>query len=139
MTSANKYKRRQLKRQKRKEKFYSKLLSYDKVFSYDNIYDSFPKCKQGVMWKSSIQTCQTRLPATVYSLYSRLQDRTYESSGFTEFDIMERGKPRHIRSVHITERLVQRTLCDEYLSPINIRHIIYDNGASLNIRELVLL
>lgn len=44
---------------------------------------------------------------------------------------MERGKPRHIRSVHISERVVQRCLCDYCLVPMLSRSFIYDNGASL--------
>ena len=55
----------------------------------------------------------------------------YRSKGFYEFDIVERGKPRHIRSVHISERVVQRCLCDYCLVPMLSRSFIYDNGASL--------
>lgn len=47
------------------------------------------------------------------------------------FDLVERGKPRHIRSVHISERVVQRCLCDYCLVPALSKSFIYDNGASL--------
>lgn len=53
------------------------------------------------------------------------------SMGFIEFDICERGKKRHIKSVHFKERVVQRTLCDNALVPVLSRSLIYDNGASL--------
>ena len=52
-------------------------------------------------------------------------------TGFYEFDIMERGKQRHIRSVTIGERVVQRCLCDYALVPMLSRTFIYDNGASM--------
>jgi len=55
----------------------------------------------------------------------------YRSRGFYEFDLVERGKPRHIRSVHISERVVQRCLCDYCLVPALSKSFIYDNGASL--------
>jgi hypothetical protein len=51
--------------------------------------------------------------------------------GFVEFDVRERGKVRHIKSVHISERIVQKTLCDQILVPILSRPLIHDNGASL--------
>lgn len=35
-------------------------------------------------------------------------DGTWKTKGFFAFDLMERGKLRHIRSVHIAERVVQR-------------------------------
>ncbi|MDL2318553.1 RNA-directed DNA polymerase, partial [Eubacteriales bacterium OttesenSCG-928-A19] len=53
------------------------------------------------------------------------------SQGFIEFDICERGKPRHIKSMHFRERCIQRSLCDNALVPILQRGLIYDNGASL--------
>lgn len=55
----------------------------------------------------------------------------YRSKGFFEFDILERGKPRHIKSVTIGERVVQRCLCDYALVPVISRTFIYDNGASM--------
>ena len=51
--------------------------------------------------------------------------------GFIEFDLIERGKKRHIKSVHFKERVAQRSLCDNALVPVLSRSLIYDNGASL--------
>lgn len=38
---------------------------------------------------------------------------------------------RHIKSVNIRERVVQRCFCDNYLIPLLTKNLIYDNGASL--------
>lgn len=59
-----------------------------------------------------------------------LLDGTYKSRGFIEFDLWDRGKMRHIRSIHISERVVQRTLCDKVVNPTLKPSFIYDNGAS---------
>lgn len=59
-----------------------------------------------------------------------LMNGTYTGRGFTEFHLCERGKMRHIRSVHISERVVQRTLCDRVIVPTFSPALIYDNGAS---------
>jgi hypothetical protein len=58
------------------------------------------------------------------------------SCGFVEFNLNERGKTRHIKSVHISERVVQKCLCDQALVPILSRPLIYDNGASLKDKGL---
>ncbi|MBO4738813.1 MAG: hypothetical protein J5606_04545, partial [Bacteroidales bacterium] len=50
--------------------------------------------------------------------------------GFIEFDICERGKMRHIRSVHFSERVVQKSLCTNVLYPVLTNNLITDNGAS---------
>lgn len=131
MTSKNKYLRRQAKRNRKKEKFLQTLGDYDKIFSWDNLYNSFLKCKRGVMWKSSIQNYEIFKASNTYNIFHLLNKRKYKSKGFTEFHIMERGKPRFIQSVHISERCVQKVLCDKYLTPIIGRYLIYDNGASV--------
>ncbi len=75
-------------------------------------------------------TKQTR-PQNKGKLYTTLHTGEYRSPGFYEFDIFERGKARHIRSVTIDERVVQRCLCDECLVPLMTRTFIHDNGASM--------
>ncbi len=69
--------------------------------------------------------------ANVNKTHDELLAGRFRSKGFYEFDLVERGKPRHIRSVHISERVVQRCLCDYSLVPMLSRTFIYDNGASL--------
>jgi hypothetical protein len=64
-------------------------------------------------------------------LKASLGDRIYKSPGFKEFTINERGKQRHIKAVHISERIIQKVLCDKFLVPLLSRSLIYDNGATL--------
>ena len=125
------YQRRKAKRLEKKRKLQEQYGDFDKVFSFKNLYDAFSKCRKGVMWKSSTKRYKANLLRNTYDLYTQLQDGTYRSKGFYEFDIIERGKPRHIRSVHISERCVQRNLCDESIIPLLERSLIYDNGASM--------
>lgn len=46
--------------------------------------------------------------ANIARTHRELMDGTWKTKGFFAFDLMERGKLRHIRSVHIAERVVQR-------------------------------
>ena len=66
--------------------------------------------------------------------YDKLKDGTYRTDGFYEFDLYERGKKRHIRSVTMRERVVQKCLCENSLVPAVTRSFIYDNGASLEMK-----
>ncbi|MCD7918657.1 MAG: RNA-directed DNA polymerase [Clostridiales bacterium] len=125
------YQRRKAARAERKRARYADCDDFDKVFSYEHLYRAYQKCRKGVGWKASTQKYMTRAPLNVYNTYARLQNGTFRSSGFYEFDIMERGKLRHIRSVTITERVVQRCLCDNALVPMLQRTFIHDNGASM--------
>lgn len=122
------YQRRKAQREaKRKQK----LLSFDAIFSYDNLYKSYIKCRRNVGWKASTQRYMVQAPLNVYQTRQKLLKGKFKTSGFFEFDLYERGKKRHIRSVKIEERVVQRCLCDHALVPVIESTFVYDNGASI--------
>ncbi len=125
------YRRRVERRVERKKMKYSGCDDFDQAFSYGSLYRSYKKCRRGVAWKASVQKYITQAPLLVNQTYERLQDGTFRSGGFYEFDLNERGKLRHIKSVTINERVVQRCLCDYALVPMLGRTFIYDNGASM--------
>lgn len=125
------FQRRRARRDQRRRDRYALHNDFNWVFSYEHLYRSYQKCRRGVAWKNSTQKYITQAPLNVYTTYKRLQNGTFKSSGFYEFDLFERGKQRHIRSVTITERIVQRCLCDYALVPVLCKSFIYDNGASM--------
>lgn len=125
------YQRRKAKRKLKELQHSTSLGTFDDVFSYMHLYEAFAKCKQGVRWKASIQAYEANLLINTWEIYSKLKQGTWKSKGFTKFYLSERGKLRQIQSVHISERCIQRTLCDYYLVPLLQRSLIYDNGASL--------
>lgn len=122
------------RKQKRKEK---KLLKYrdndifNEVFTFENLIKSYRLCRRNVAWKASVQSYMFEAPLNIYHAYQELKNGIFEPIGFNEFNIVERGKERHIKSVHMKERVVQRCLCDNALVPILSRSFIYDNGACL--------
>lgn len=128
---AARYARRVQKREEKKAAGYAQYDNFDAVFSYDNLYRSYKLCRRGVAWKCSTQKYMTQAPLNVFTTYRLLRDGKFKTKGFVEFDIFERGKIRHIRSVAMEERVVQRCLCDHSLVPMLGRTFIYDNGASL--------
>ena len=124
------FERRQAERQRRLENR-NKDLTLEKVFSLNHLVSSFYECRKGVGWKASTQYYNSEILLNVYRTQKQILAGTYKGKGFYEFDIMERGKPRHIKSVHISERVVQRCFCDYCLVPLLSSSFIYDNGASL--------
>jgi hypothetical protein len=125
------YRRR---RQKRDERRYARSLAcgnFEDVFSYSNLYNSGHLCSRAVGWKCSTQQYRLNLVTNTAVTRKQLVDGSYKSKGFIEFQLYDRGKFRRIRSVHISERVVQRTLCDKVMIPTFCPSFIYDNGASL--------
>ena len=126
------YKRRKQKREEKKNKFILSIPTYEEVFTFENLWNSFWLCRKEVSWKPSIQIFQQNLTIELVKLMDDLfSEEGFQSRGFIEFNICERGKMRHIKSVDIRERVVQRCFCDYYLVPLLTHNLIYDNGASL--------
>lgn len=105
--------------------------TFEEIFSFTNLFTSYQKCIKGVKWKNSTQKFRLNVMGNLLQIRNNLLNGTFRTKGFYEFDIIERGKPRHIKSVHISERIVQRCLCDYGLVPVLSKSLIYDNGASL--------
>lgn len=126
-----KYENRKNKREEKRKIDNTDYDNFDKVFSYDNLLKAALLCKRNVNWKASVQNYMRELHFNVYATYYELMERKFKIKSTYEFDTFERGKKRHIRSVHIRERVVQRCLCDNCLIPILGKTFIYDNGASM--------
>lgn len=125
------YQRRKAKRLQKKKEKYAACDDFDQVFSYDHLYRSYKKCRRNVAWKASTQKYITQAPLIIKQTYDKLHAGNFKSRGFYEFDLNERGKIRHIKSVDMQERVVQRCLCDHALVPVLSRTFVHDNGASL--------
>lgn len=125
------FQRRVAKRAAHKKELCAKYDDYEQVFSYRHLYEAYKKCRRNVGWKASVQRYITNAPLNVRNTYDQLMSEKYRTKGFIEFDVFERGKKRHIKSVTIGERVVQRCLCDYALVPMVGRTFIYDNGASM--------
>ena len=125
------YQRRRAARLAKRERDTKRLGDFESVFSFEHLHAAYRASVKGVGWKASTQRYKASALANINKTHDELLSGTFKSKGFYEFDIIERGKPRHIRSVHISERVVQRCLCDYSLVPMLSRSFIYDNGASL--------
>jgi hypothetical protein len=122
--------RRKKRREERKRAANAPYDHFKNIYDPDNLYAAFQSCKKGVNWKASVQRYEANLFKNIAETSRKLQNGEDVRQGFVEFDLRERGKIRHIRSVHIKERVVQKCLCDRVLVPVLSRTLIYDNGAS---------
>ena len=106
-------------------------IPYEAIATYTPIYQSCVDCLKGVQWKESTQSFMQDLLIWASSLSQDLLTGAYQSKGFSHFNISERGKPRDIHSVHISERAVQKSLVHNALRLIIAPKLIYENCATL--------
>ena len=64
----------------------------------------------------------------LWSLHYDLRYGKYKVSGYHSFMIHD-PKEREIQAIRYRDRIVQHSLCDNYLIPLLERHLIYDNAA----------
>lgn len=103
---------------------------FDKMTSAEALMEAYRLSCIGSDWKESVQRYGIEIWANTWKLQTSLRDGTYRQKPYVEFDINERGKHRHIKAVSIEDRVVQRSLCDNVLTPCTEPYLIYDNGAS---------
>lgn len=109
-------------------------MEYADIYDANNLFDAYRKAKRGSAWKESVQRYEISLLLNLYDAQNALKDHTYKHKDFVEFDLRERGKVRHIKSTHISDRVIQRCACDQVITPSLRKYLIYDNGASLEDR-----
>jgi len=97
----------------------------------NNLIEAYTESRKGSDWKESVQRYEMNLLINIYKTQNAIRDGTYKQMPFVEFILNERGKSRPIKSIHISDRVVQRSLCDNVLVPMLYKQLIYDNGASV--------
>lgn len=105
------------------------MITINDVADANAIYDAFRMSKKGVAWKASVQRYEMNMLRNINSTKKTLEAGESPVLGFHEFTLCERGKVRHVKSVHIKERVVQRSLCDVALVPTMHKGLEYDNSA----------
>lgn len=88
------------------------------------------KPRRALTGKASVQRYNSLLLFNISKTRAELLAGKDIRRGFICFDICERGKLRHIKSVHFSERVVQKSFCTNIIYPTFTRSLIYDNGAS---------
>lgn len=102
----------------------------DYILQPDHVLKACHKSANGVRWKASVQHFEIDRLQWGASVQQSLLDGTYRNKGMKRFDIVERGKVRHIQAEHISDRVVHKLFCDYALKPYLYQKVIYDNSAS---------
>lgn len=98
--------------------------------TFEDLLEASKKCKRNVAWKSSTQMYTMNRLMWAASTKKKLNNGTYTPKRYNEFKIHERGKLRTIRSVHISDRVVQKAFNEKTLKPKTYPSLINRNCAS---------
>lgn len=129
--------RRAARRKRREERRALKKAQRDKECTFDNmcslntLYKAQKEAARGVAWKASTQRYQINWLLNINKTANDLAAGREVCRGFHEFDIYERGKARHISSVHFSERVPQKALTQNVLIPSLKPSLIERNSANI--------
>ena len=102
----------------------------EKISSFEELYKAAYICKRNVMWKDSVAGFIKNALVNCHILHEELENETYKLSPYSVFVVHEK-KTRTIVSTRMRDRVVQRSLCDNYLTEYLTKSFIYDNCACL--------
>lgn len=97
----------------------------------NSLYKAYKRSKNNANWKPQVQIYENDYLAKLVATSHQLKDHTYVAKKGPEFTVHERGKLRVIRANPFSDRVIRRCFCDEVLIPNLRKHLIHDNGASL--------
>ena len=113
-------------------------LGFDSICDMNSLYKAQRQASRGVSWKSSTQRYCADWLLNTFRARRDLLDGNDVRRGFYEFDTCERGKIRHISSVHFSERVVHKSLSQNVLVPSYVPSLIAANTANVKGRGLSL-
>ena len=103
----------------------------ESVADLDVLYRSARMAARGVGWKASTQRYMKDVLRNCAKVRRQLLAGEDVRRGFYHFDLWERGKLRHISSVHFYERVPQKALTQAALVPALYPTLTADNSANL--------
>lgn len=101
------------------------------VVDHNALYRAQREAARGVNWKTSTQRYRIDWLINNQRAKSKVLEGEEVCKGFHEFDVIERGKLRHIQSVHFSERVIQKSLTQNVYVPTMRPCYIYDNSANI--------
>ena len=102
----------------------------EKICSFEELYKAVFICKKNVVWKDSVAGFVKNALLNCHTLHEELMNGTYRLSPYSVFVVHEK-KTRTIVSTRMRDRVVQRSLCDNYLTEYLTKGFVYDNCACL--------
>lgn len=126
--AARRRRREEERARKRAER--QESLTFESVADIESLHKAAMRAKRGVCWKASVQRYMKDELRNIVKSRKQLLNGEDVRRGFHEFDLYERGKHRHITSVHFSERVVQKSLSQNVLVPALSHSFIRNNTAN---------
>ena len=103
-------------------------MNYDEIFTFDNLLKAHYKSRKNKRHKKEVIIFEENLFVNIENLRRKLIKHQYQITSYNRFVIFE-PKKRDVAALSYVDRIVQHCFCDNYLTPLLDRRLIYDNAA----------
>lgn len=110
------------------QKYSEKPLNFAKLVSFDKLLHAHMVARLGKRHKKDVIDFENNLYANLIQLENELINKTYRVGEYNTFYIYE-PKKREIQALSYRDRVVQHTVCDNYLTPYFKNRLIVCNCA----------
>jgi RNA-directed DNA polymerase len=102
--------------------------NFQEIISFKALYNANSQCLKGKRTKKEAIDYQLNLGVNLTDLHYRLKHQKYRIEKYYCFMIHD-PKEREIQAISYEDRIVQRAVCDSYLTPLLQRHLYFYNVA----------
>lgn len=101
---------------------------WENIISFENLYKAHRRARLSKRHKKEVVLFENNLSENLWTLRNELKNKSYLPGGYHSFMIYD-PKEREIQAISYRDRVVQHSLCDNFLMPLLEKHLIYDNAA----------
>lgn len=101
---------------------------FENIISFESLYKAHRRARLSKRHKKEVILFEAELSKNLWALHYDLKYGKYEVGGYHNFMIYD-PKEREIQAIGYRDRIIQHSICDNYLTPLLNRHLIYDNAA----------
>ena len=104
------------------------MTDYEKICDFQNLYKAHINSRKGKRKKTEIVKFEVNLARNLVIMHEQLLNKTYKMNGYYHFTIYE-PKERDVFAAYYPDRVLLHCICDEVLTPLLQKRVIYDNVA----------
>lgn len=105
------------------------ITDFERICCFENLYKAYRKSRRGKREKYSVLKFEENCTEELLKIQKELVSKTYQMQPYSEFKVYE-PKERLVKSNGFRDKIIQSSLCDNYLNNKIGKHLILDNYAS---------
>jgi hypothetical protein len=104
------------------------MTDYEKISDFQNLYKAHLNARKGKRKKTEVVRFELNLAQNLAVMSAQLVRKSYKMHGYYHFTVTE-PKQREIFAAYYPDRVLLHCICDEILTPLLQKRVIYDNCA----------